>query len=149
MSMMKDTTGDGGDVVVLPATAISGTTPIVSGPIDVRDKDAVSLQLISTGTTAGAWLIEASLDFVPGVPGVSTGGSSSGAYGVPAFAGTWSTVTALFAQPSAIAAVVSGGGSQYRQALDHLDARHIRITFTPTSGAGNVQANCFRKNWSR
>lgn len=149
MSMMKDVTGDGGDVVVLVSTPISGTTPIVSGPIDVRDKDAVSLQLISTGTVAGAWTVAASLDFVPGVTSGAVGGSSSGAYGSPAFAGTWSDVSALFARPSAIAAVVSGGGSQYRQAIDHLDARHIQITFTPTSGAGNVQANCFRKNWSR
>jgi hypothetical protein len=147
MSMMKDTTGDGGDAVVLASTAISGTTPIVSGPIDVRDKDACSLQLVATGSPAGAWKVEASNDFVPGVTSGAVGGSSSGAYGSPAFAGTWSDITALFSRPTTIA-TVAAAGSQYVQAESHLDARHIRITFTPTSGTGNVFVNCFRKNWS-
>ena len=148
MSMMKDTTGDGGDAYVLPVTAISGTTPIVSHPIDVRDKDAVSLVLITTGSGAGAWLIEASNDFVPGVTAGGVGGSSSGAYGAPAATGNWATITALFARPAAIATVTTAS-VQYAQAIDHLDARHIRITFTPTSGAGNVSVAAFRKNWSR
>ena len=77
----------------------------------------------------------------------AVGGSSSGAYGSPAFAGTWSDITALFSRPTTIA-TVAAAGSQYVQAESHLDARHIRITFTPTSGTGNVFVNCFRKNWS-
>ena len=150
MPMTKDTHGDGGASVVLPLTAISGTTSIVSGPIDVRDKDAVALQLIvASGTSPnGAWLVEASLDFVPGKAGAGAGASSSGAYGSPAFAGTWSDVTALFSRPTTIAAVTNNGTS-YHQADPHLDARHIRVTFTPASGSGNVQVNCYMKNWSR
>ena len=150
MPMTKDTAGDGTASVVLVSTAISGTTPIVSGPIDVRDQDAVSLQLIvASGTTPhGTWTIDASNDFVPGVTSGAVGGSSSGAYGAPANAGTWSSVTALFSRPTTIAAVTDNT-TQYVQADPHLDARHIRITFTPASGSGNVQVNCYMKNWSR
>jgi hypothetical protein len=150
MPVTKDTSGDGGDVVILKSTTISGTTPIVSNPIDVRDKDAVALQLVAVGggSPAGAWKVEASLDFVPGVTSGAVGGASSGAYGAPAFTGTWSDVTALFSRPTTIA-TVSAAGSQYVQADPHLDARHIRVTFTPSGGAGSVFANCYRKNWSR
>ena len=150
MPITKDTSGDGTASLVLPVTAISGTTPIVSNPIDVRDKDAVALMLVIAGGTTpnGAWKVEASLDFVPGVTSGAVGGSSSGAYGAPANAGTWADVTALFSRPTTIAAVTNNITS-YHQADPHLDARHIRITFTPASGSGNVSAQAYMKNWSR
>jgi hypothetical protein len=150
MPSTKDTSGDGGESLVMGPTAISGTTPIVSNPIDVRDKDAVSLQLIVSGGTTphGTWTVDASNDFVPGVTSGAVGGSSSGAYGAPAFTGTWSSVTALFSRPATIAAVTDNT-TQYVQADPHLDARHIRITFTPASRSGSVQVNAYRKNWSR
>ena len=147
---MKDVMGEGGDEIVLSSTAISGTTPIVSGPIHVGDKDAVSLQLIVAGGTTphGTWKVEASNNFVPPVTNGSVGGSSSGSYGSPANAGDWNDVSALFSKPATIAAVTDNG-SQYVQADPHIDARHIRITFTPASGSGNVSVACYRKNWSR
>lgn len=150
MPMTKDTSGDGTASLVLAPTAISGTTPIGPVIIDVRDKDAVALMLIVTGGTSpnGAWLVEASLDFVPGVTSGSLGGSSSGAYGAPANTGTWADVTALFSRPTTIAAVTNNITS-YHQADPHLDARHIRVTFTPASGSGNVSVQCYMKNWSR
>ena len=147
---MKDVMGEGDDCLVLSPTAISGTTPIVSGPIHVGDKDAVSLQLIVAGGTSpnGAWKVEASNDFIPAVASGSFGGSSSGSYGSPANAGDWDDVTALFSKPATIAAVTDNG-HQYVQADPHIDARHIRITFTPASGTGKVSVACYRKNWSR
>lgn len=150
MPMTKDTQGDGTASLVLAPTAISGTTPIGPVIIDVRDKDAVALQLIVAGGTTphGSWKVEASLDFVPGVTSGALGGSSSGAYGAPAFAGTWSDITALFSRPATIAAVTDNT-TQYVQADPHVDARHIRLTFTPASGSGSVSANVYMKNWSR
>ena len=147
---MKDTYGNGGEELVIPVTAISGTTPIVSRPIDCRDKDAVALQLVVAGGTSpnGAWLVEAALDFVPAVTSGGVGGASSGSYGAPANPGTWSDITALFSRPTTIAAVTNNITS-YHQADPHLDARHIRITFTPASGSGNVSAQIYMKNWSR
>lgn len=147
---MKDVMGEGNDGLVLAVTAISGTTPIVSGPIYIGDKDAVSLQLIVAGGSSpnGNWKVEASNNFIPAISSSPVGGSSSGSYGSPANAGDWDDVTALFSKPTTIAAVTNNG-SQYVQADPHIDARHIRVTFTPASGSGSVSVQCYRKNWSR
>ena len=129
---------------LIDAVTIVGTTPIVgpqpSGGQYLEGLDGLCLQLVSSGssggTVAGAWLIEASNDFSGG--GAPTlNDSSSG--------GTWSDITALFKTPSggAIAAVVSGGTNQFAQVTSRLFARAIRVTFTPTGGAGNVSCLAF------
>jgi hypothetical protein len=117
-----------------PATfTISGTDPIVSTPIDVRNLDKIGLQLViaSPTTIDGAWKIEASGNYVP-----TTGAL---AYGQAANAGAWSDVTALFSP--AVAAVVHGTAatlSQFTQA--ELRTRALRVTLTPSTGSGSGQA---------
>jgi hypothetical protein len=73
MPITKDTYGDGKDCFVLPPTPISSTTPIVSKVIDVRDKDAVSLQLI--------------VDFQQDVVAITPGDAVVASTGVWTFAG--------------------------------------------------------------
>ncbi|HUG49872.1 MAG TPA: hypothetical protein VLZ78_02635 [Terrimesophilobacter sp.] len=117
-----------------PATfAISGTNPIVSTPIDVRDLDKISFQLVLPGGTTvdGAWKIEASGNYVPA--NIAT------VYGQVATAGSWSDVTALFLP--ALVPVAHGTAAtlnQWTQA--ELRTRALRLTFTPTAGSGNGTA---------
>lgn len=124
--------GDGDDYKVIPSTTVSGTTPIVSAVVDIRDLDSIGFQLITTGSVAGAWTFAASNNFQP--EGIAS-------YGQIPTMGDWSDVTALFAP-----AAVTTASNQSKQA--NLRARSIRATFTPTSGAGTVRANTNAKSWS-
>ncbi len=133
----KERFGDGEDRFFLPFTTISGTTAIPGRVIDLRRYDSSGMQFISTGTVAGTWLVEVSNDYVPTMNG--------NAYGEIANAGHWSTIPNAQFSP-AIATVVSGGSSQPVQA--NLTFRAMRITFTPTSGAGQVAVLGFAKSWS-
>lgn len=131
--------GDGEDCNFIPAQAISGTTPIVEEFPFLCDIDNVGLQLISTGTVTGTWLIEVSNNYVPASNG-------SGSYGQMAGDTTavWSDITAGFSP--AISNPAGSATNQYVQAL--LAARAMRITFEPASGAGNIQVLGFAKSFS-
>lgn len=136
--MLQDQLYQGNDRL-LPAKggqAISGTTAIVmtiQGPINVN----TSFTLFATGTVAGAWKIEASNDYALGDAG----------YGTSDNAGHWTDITLAWRTPNAttgtaIAAVTSGGSSTYVEYMGNpgcgLAARSLQVTFTPTSGAGNI-----------
>jgi hypothetical protein len=109
----------------IPSTTISGTTAIKSQWATVGS-GAVSLQLVTTGTVSGSWKIELSNQ-----PGVENNGDS-----YP------SDVTSGFQTPagSAIAAAAGSPTSQFVQAT-LIKAGAIRVTFTPSSGAGTALAN--------
>lgn len=131
----------------IPTQAISGTTPIVSVPIiDMRDMDSIGVQLITTGTITGTWLIEASNDYM--------GASNGNAYGQVnngTATGTFTPVTAHFSVAVAGTAIANPSGSatnQYAQTPNGMRCRALRITFTPASGAGNVTALVNAGSWS-
>lgn len=123
---------------IIPLTAISGTTAVPSGAYFLEDYNGISFQLITDGTVAGAWKIEVSNDY------------SVGFGDDRAFTGNWTDVTAAFVDAAgnpAIATVVSGGSSQATQAAPFM-YRAYRVTFTPTSGAGNVYCAAFAKAYA-
>lgn len=134
---MKLRYGDGEDCKIIPTQAISGTTPVVSNVLDMRDFPAVGLQLITTSTVAGTWLIEASNDFVAAGNGNAYGAVSNGTA-----TGTWSDVTAMFIKAAAGTVIANPAGSatnQYCQPRDFIRCRALRVTLTPSGGAGNVE----------
>lgn len=116
--------------------AISGTTPIVSilpGPLNPM----LSLDLFSTGTVTGTWLIESSNTY-------RGGGQSDGDV---VQAGNWTDITAAFRTPNATTgtAIANPAGSATHQYVEYMGnagmgfcGRSLRITFTPASGAGNI-----------
>lgn len=143
---MKLRYGDGNDCIWIATQAISGTTPIVSNVIDMRDFDSVGLQLITTSTVAGTWLIEMSNDFVATMNGNAYGQVSNGAA-----TGTWTDCTALFLKAAAGTAIANPAGtatSQYAQPRDFIRCRALRVTFTPSGGAGNVSLFGSAGSWS-
>lgn len=132
---MKHTTrGDNATSMILIApVAIVGTTPI---PVffPTGQFDGFSLVLVTTGTVAGAWTIGAANDYQPP--------NATGLQNIPANAGNFGNVSTL-AQP-ALAAVLSGGSKQAVQVSPFMWGAGS-LTFTPTSGAGNVAAYIFAK----
>ena len=137
---MKLRYGDGDQCYLTPTQAISGTTPVVSAVLGMWDFDSVGLQLITSGTITGTWLIEASNDFTP-----QTNGSGYGQASSDTPAGTWSDVTALFLKAAAGTAIANPAGSatnQYCQPRDFIRCRALRVTLTPASGSGNVTVLC-------
>src|SRR6478736_10053191 len=114
----------GDENVLIPVTAVSGTTPIVSRIKDLQSMDGLSAQLITTGTVAGTWLVEVSNNYSP---------AGTAQLLQRAYAGDWSTITNASFSP-AIAAVISGGTSQPVQMAPFM-WRWARFTFTPSSGA--------------
>jgi len=129
--------GDGEDCQLIATQAVSGTTPIVSRVVDMRDFDDIGLQLITTGTVAGTWLIEASNDFVAAMNGNAYGSISNGTSPV----GTFTDCTAFFTKAAAGTAIANPSGAataQYAKPLHGIRCRALRITFTPSAGAGNV-----------
>lgn len=125
---MKHTTkGDNGSSMILLAlTAISGTTPIVVQDSMVQF-DGVAYVLKSTGTVAGAWTIQAANNYqAPGAGGLRN---------TPANAGDFGDVSSLCTPALAAAA-----GAPKTQAVQIVPFGWgaAQVTFTPTSGAGNV-----------
>ncbi len=116
------------DAVQANAVAVSGTTPI--GPLYTPciNYDEVSYQLVTTGTVAGTWLIEASNDYVPAL----------GQPGQLANAGHWIDVTARFKDPGGFAPTNPTGSPTSEMVDATVRYNWLRITFTPASGAGNV-----------
>ncbi len=132
---MKHTTrGDNGTSMVLIApVAIVGTTPIpITFPMG--QFDGVGLVLVTTGTVAGAWTIQAADDFQPS--------GLTGLQNVPANAGNFGPVSTLCAP-----ALVAAAGSPTKQAVQIVPFMWSTglLTFTPTSGAGNVAAYIYCK----
>lgn len=117
------------DNILIPVQAISGTTPIVSDARPIDNLDGVGLQLITTGTVAGTWLIEGSNNYVSNkIPNLNQNAQASGIQ--------WSDITALF---GSVTQPAGSATSQFRQ-CHPLVCRFVRVTFTPSSGAGNVSA---------
>jgi hypothetical protein len=115
--------------------AISGVTPIVivlQGPLNSN----TSFDLFWTGTVAGAWKIEASNSYLAGGNGTNPR------------AGFWTDVTTAWRTPNAttgtaIPAAAGSAGSTYVEYLGGsagagFGGKSLRVTFTPTSGAGNI-----------
>lgn len=134
--MKANTVGDLFDQnIIMPSQAISGTTPIVVGPFHVEHLDNIALVLKSTGTVAGTWLIEASCNYVnTAFPGLNNSTQSGNDVWADAHV-VFSTITQPTGTPL----------TEYVQTTSDFAAMAFRLTFTPTSGAGNVAAYCFRK----
>jgi hypothetical protein len=145
MSHRRQKFGEGSEGHVLSATIADGvvtsvtSTPtatigaagvdVVSAPIDLRELDTIAFQLITVTTTdnvAGAWSIEWSNNYSEGgIPG----------QGQRANAGDWSTETAV-ASPAP-----ADGAQDDMVTFQFIGARHGRIRFTPSGGAGDGTVN--------
>lgn len=137
------------DGIYVIATRTSATV-ITTGGVQVNETFPATagrkprIFVIPPGTLAGAWLIEAAMDYV---------GPQQGTYGQPTL-GTehWSDVTALFTVPGggAIAAVVAATASTRKQfaSCAVLNARVLRVTFTASAGSGRALALISGGNYS-
>jgi hypothetical protein len=112
---------------ILQSTAISGTTPI-SSPWIPHGAGPLSLQLATDQTVAGAWKIEAS-----NKPGLDANGSDANASDITA--GLQAVAT------GAAPALAAGAPTSQFVQVQFLKAGSVRVTFTPSSGAGNVIAH--------
>jgi hypothetical protein len=120
-----------GTPYVISKQAIVGTTPIVGIETQVGNNRIVSYVLITDSTVDGAWKIEVSNDFARDKD-VSMGNNVN--------LGNWVDITSAFVP--AIVAVAHGTVAtqkQYAQ-LNPIGSRVVRVTFTPSAGAGNVSA---------
>lgn len=109
--------------ILLPLTAVVGTTPI-STPVDPMDGyDGFSLVLVTTGTVHGAWTITAADDYFEGADGITF-----------ASAGHFGDITSL-ALPAIVA--VTTASVQATQ-VTPCQFGAIVVTFTPASGSGSV-----------
>lgn len=98
--------------------AISGVTPKVSGWIRVVNVDTISFALSTTSTANGVWTAEVATDYL-GADAIPL----SAAYVSPAFpTGAASSATSVITIPN----------RRYT---------HLRLTFTPSAGAGDAVAN--------
>lgn len=131
--MRSNLLGKGGQCYIIPTQAISGVTPITSAIITTDVIDLLSLQLVTTGTVAGTWTIQASNDYIATPAGEAYGSQPTQA------TGTFSSYTGFtFAAPA---------GSPTSQFVEKsgFGPRAFKLTFTPSSGAGNVTAIMFGK----
>lgn len=145
---MKLRYGDGNDCNWIATQAISGVTPVVGVVVDMRDYDCAGVQLVTTGTVAGTWLIEASNDYIPRQNGNAYGAVSST---LDTAQGTFTDVTAQFSKAVAGTAIANPAGAatnQYAYTPNGIRCRALRITFTPSAGAGNVSALGQAGSWS-
>ena len=142
--MKANTAGDLFDSnIAISLQAISGTTPIVTDgstatvqyPVNMEHFDNIGLVLKTTGTVAGSWLLEASCNYVtvrfPGLNNSTQAGND-----------VWADCHGVF---STISVPAGSATTQYVQNTSDFAGAFLRITFTPTSGAGSVAAYVFRK----
>lgn len=128
--MKKNIRGIGNEGQFGPITIV-GTTPIPF-TIEISNLDNLSFQLNTTGTVAGAWTFQADNRY-----------STDAQFNAAVNAGTWPAMpTSLF---STVAAAAGAPTDQYVQSLVPIAARAIRVTFTPTSGAGTASLAFFGK----
>lgn len=104
----------------IPTQAVSGN--VTSAPTQIFHKDNIGIQVVWTGTLAGSFDPQVSIDY-----NHDTG------------VGNWDSVPAL----PAIAAVGSPGHGTFD--LKNLPSGWIRIVFNYTSGAGNLTSNITAK----
>lgn len=93
--------------------AASTAASVTSDVLNVQDFDNIALQMVWTGTTAGTFAVQASLDYEPA-------GS----------AGTWTALT-LSAVPTA-----AGSADSALVDLNQVAAPWLRVVFTRSSGTG-------------
>lgn len=132
--------GNNGTFTITAVTAHTATTA-TTGLVNETFGPNVVVSVIRSETAskpAGTWTVACSNNYVP-----ASNGSN---YGASPATGTFTDISTLFNSPAAIAAVTDAG-SQYVQA--RLDARHLQITFTPSSGIGTMTAAVYLKSWSR
>ncbi len=98
----------------IPVTAISGTTPIVSSVVTIDGAISVVVTLVVTSTGAGTWKAE-----------YSVGGD------------VWQNQATASGGVTLTAAAGSGQNTAFTLNVPE-GFKLLRITFTPTSGAGNV-----------
>jgi hypothetical protein len=119
-----------------------GVTPVVFPVVMVDDFDVITLQLvIESGTiTNGNWTIEGSNDY-----------NETAWNGLPANAGHWTPITpaafpALFA-PALVATTANYPAASGNQGITGFKFgwRHLRITFTPITGAGLISVYAVAK----
>jgi hypothetical protein len=104
--------------------AISGATSIQSSPVGIKFTDNVSIQIQSTGTLAGTFAVQVSNDFDPNLPTATANWSDLALSAVPTLAGSSDSILIDLTQVS---------------------APFIRLSYTATSGAGNISATIAAK----
>jgi hypothetical protein len=125
-----NTRGDNASTAVLIApVAISGTTPIVA-QFPMQNFDGVALVLVTTGTVHGDWSVQA-----------ANNGLGNNTLNNPVATGTYADVSSL-CEPAL--ATVTTASKQAVQIVP-FGWGGGQLTFTPTSGAGNVAAYIFAK----
>jgi len=97
--------------------AISGTTPKVSSWQKVAGADTVALVGSTTSTVEGTWKVELSMDGITGVD------------------------QSTLPEPYVLAPATTGGAGSGTFVMPMRGHKYVRITFTPTSGAGNANVN--------
>ena len=120
----------GTQYVLLPPTAVADTNPhqVVD---DMMSFDGAGYVLVTTGTLAGAWTFQ-------GIDGWQPGGINNN-LGRPGVSGNVSTLSS-----PALAAVLTGGSSQAVQLVPFMWGA-CGITFTATSGSGNMAVYRIKK----
>ena len=98
------------------------TTSFVSNPTSIQITDNTAYELVWSGTPAGIFNVQVSLDYAPG-----TGPNS-----LPINPGNWTNIT--LSTP-----VVASGTSNYAFIeISQSSSAYIRISYTATSGTGTV-----------
>ena len=117
------------------ATMPAGTLPrwlgdvgstCISGPIDCRYLDNISIEVTFTGTPTGTMQFQGSNDMQPN-PNNIMGGS-------PIYQGTWTNLTPAPTSPTGSGITVLGNFTGIAFAF-------LRVNYAPTSGSGKVWAN--------
>ena len=118
------------DNILIPLQAIVGTTPIVSDVMSLDNLDGAGLVLNSTGTVAGTWKVEGSNNYTSAkIPNLNQGAQVNSI--------RWADITTAF---GTISQPAGSASTKFYQAYP-LVCRFIRVTFTPSSGTGNVSAD--------
>jgi hypothetical protein len=108
---------------LIASGAMTGTSVITSPAVRIARHDNVSIQCAWTGTPAGSFAVQASLDY------------QQNPDGSVANAGTWTNIT-LPSTPSA-----SGSAGSVVLDLNQLSFPWVRVQYTNTSGSGTL--NCY------
>lgn len=103
--------------LIIPSSAISGSTNITSSASSVKYKDSVGYQVNFTGAVAGTLRVNGSIDYNPGAP------QSGGAFN----AGNWVTITSQ--------TVGSGSTQPYLFNLNQLAVPWTQLQFVGSSSA--------------
>jgi len=108
--------------------AVTDTTP-VTAIFQTAGADRFCVQFIWTGTVAGTLKVEVSNNHRQSTDGGET---------APVRAGDWTDISSTLTLPTVT--TPGGGTSTGMIQLGYTDEAYVRVTFTPTSGAGNADA---------